>query len=67
MFLTATTLPLIVALTEIGLNNGTMLPENAAALVGAGVLSVLLFPFVAVSIDRPAERAPEAVVLPEVE
>jgi Kef-type K+ transport system membrane component KefB len=67
MFLTATTLPLIVALTEIGLNNGTMLPENAAALVGAGVFSVLLFPFVAVSIDRPAERAREAVGLPEVE
>ena len=46
MLFTATTLPLIVALTEIGLNNGTMLPENAAALVGAGVLSVLVFPFV---------------------
>jgi Kef-type K+ transport system membrane component KefB len=66
MFFTATTLPLIVALTEIGLNNGTMLPENAAALVGAGVLSVLVFPFVAVSIDRPDERAREAVVSPEV-
>ena len=48
MFCTATSLPLIVALTEIGLDNGTMLPENAAALVGAGVLSVLVFPLVAV-------------------
>ena len=67
MLFTATTLPLIVALTEIGLNNGTMRPENAAALVGAGVLSVLLFPFVAVSIDRPDERAREAVGSPEVE
>jgi Kef-type K+ transport system membrane component KefB len=66
MLFTATTLPLIVALTEIGLNNGTMLPENAAALVGAGVLSVLVFPFVAVSMNRPDERAPEAVVSPEV-
>jgi len=37
MFLTATALPLLVALTEIGLRNGTMLRENAAALVGAGV------------------------------
>ncbi len=43
MLCTATTLPLIVALTQIGLNSGTMLPENAAALVGAGV-PVLLFP-----------------------
>ena len=67
MLFTVTTLPLVVALTQIGLNNGTMLPENAAALVGAGVLSVLVFPFLAVFINRPAERAREAVVLPEVE
>jgi Kef-type K+ transport system membrane component KefB len=51
-FLTATTLPLIVALTQIGLDSGTMLPENAAALVGAGVLSVLLFPIVSISVAR---------------
>jgi Kef-type K+ transport system membrane component KefB len=49
----ATTLPLIVALTQIGLASGTMLPENAAALVGAGVLSVLFFPLIAVLLDRP--------------
>ena len=67
MFFTATTLPLIVALTEIGLNNGTMLPENAAALVGAGVLSVLVFPFVAVYLDRPDEREREVVASPETE
>ena len=53
---TATTLPLIVALTQIGLANGTMLPENAAALVGAGVLSVLFFPLVAVLLDRPVHE-----------
>lgn len=50
VFITATTLPLLVALTQIGLENGTMLRENAAALVGAGVLSVLIFPAVAVAI-----------------
>jgi Kef-type K+ transport system membrane component KefB len=44
MFITATALPLLVALAEIGLRNGTMLPENAAALVGAGVLSVIVYP-----------------------
>jgi Kef-type K+ transport system membrane component KefB len=64
MLLTATTLPLVVALTEIGLNNGTMLPENAAALVGAGVLSVLVFPFIAVFMDRPDERSRETVASP---
>jgi Kef-type K+ transport system membrane component KefB len=57
MFLTATALPLLVALAEIGLRNGTMLPENAAALVGAGALSVLVFPMVAIMIDRRRRAA----------
>jgi Kef-type K+ transport system membrane component KefB len=52
VFLTATALPLIVALTNIGVENGTMLPENAAALVGAGALSVAVFPFLALQIRR---------------
>ena len=56
-FLAATALPLLVALSQIGLENGTMLPENAAALVGAGVLSVLVFPAVAVAIDRRSARS----------
>jgi Kef-type K+ transport system membrane component KefB len=57
MFITATSLPLLVALAEIGLRNGTMLPENAAALVGAGVLSVIVYPAVAVAIGaRTAAR-----------
>jgi hypothetical protein len=33
-----------------------MLSENAAALVGAGVLSVLFFPLLAVLMDRPEEE-----------
>jgi Kef-type K+ transport system membrane component KefB len=58
MLLTATALPLLVALAEIGLDSGTMLPENAAALVGAGVLSVIVYPAVAVSIARPGAHPP---------
>jgi len=54
MLLTATALPLPVALAEIGLESGVMLPENAAALVGAGVVSVALFPVVAISMRRRA-------------
>lgn len=50
---TATALPLVVALAQIGLRNGTMLPENAAALVGAGVLTVLILPTIAVTLHRP--------------
>jgi hypothetical protein len=65
MFLTATALPLLVALAEIGLRNGTMLRENAAALVGAGALSVLVFPMLAVAIERRrrARERPEASAL----
>ena len=53
-FLTATALPLLVALSAMGLSTGHMLPENAAALVGAGVLSVMVFPGAAVALDRRA-------------
>jgi Kef-type K+ transport system membrane component KefB len=52
MLLTATALPMLVALAEIGLRNGTMLRENAAALVGAGALSVLVYPMAAVAVER---------------
>ena len=54
--LTATALPLLVALSEIGLSTGHMLPENAAALVGAGVLSVMIFPGLAVVLHRREMR-----------
>ena len=50
--LTATALPLLVALREIGLSTGHMLPENAAALVGAGVLSVIVLPGLAVALNK---------------
>ncbi len=50
MFMSATGLPLIVAITEVSMANGTMLAENGAALVGAGVLSVAVFPFIALQI-----------------
>ena len=43
----ATALPIIVAVTTVQVDAGIMLPENAAALVGAGALSVLVFPLVA--------------------
>lgn len=57
--LTATALPLLVALAEVGLSTGHMLPENAAALVGAGVLSVMIFPGLAVALNRRGLRDPD--------
>jgi Kef-type K+ transport system membrane component KefB len=65
MFLTATALPLLVALAEIGLRNGTMLRENAAALVGAGALSVLVFPTAAVAIGRRQRAGEQPEVAPQ--
>jgi Kef-type K+ transport system membrane component KefB len=55
-FITATTMPLLIALAEIGVRDGTMLPANAAALVGAGVLSVLIYPSAAAAIARRQGR-----------
>ena len=57
MLLTATSLPLLVALAAVGLDTGHMLPENAAALVGAGVLSVMVFPGLAVALNHPARAS----------
>ncbi|MGD9954612.1 MAG: cation:proton antiporter [Candidatus Nanopelagicales bacterium] len=54
----ATALPLLVAITTIQVRNGVMLPENAAALVGAGALSVLVFPLLGDRINRRS-AAPE--------
>jgi Kef-type K+ transport system membrane component KefB len=43
----ATALPLVVVITTIGVAEGRMRPENSAALIGAGMLSVLLYPMTA--------------------
>jgi Kef-type K+ transport system membrane component KefB len=44
---TATALPLVVAISEIGVQTQRMRPDIATALVGAAMLSVLLFPTLA--------------------
>src|ERR1700735_1651737 len=56
-FITATTMPLLIALAEVGLQDGVMIPANAAALVGAGVLSVLIYPSIAAAVSRRARAA----------
>jgi hypothetical protein len=60
-FITATTLPLLIALVDIGQEDGVMLPATAAALVGAGVLSVLVYPLIAVTLHRSAPLTPADV------
>ena len=57
-FITATTMPLLIALAAIGLSTGVMIPANAAALVGAGVLSVLFYPLIAIALARRGRTVP---------
>jgi Kef-type K+ transport system membrane component KefB len=51
---TATALPIIVAVTDIGVDSGNLPAGTASALVGAGMLSVLLFPLLALGQHRKA-------------
>jgi Kef-type K+ transport system membrane component KefB len=53
--LQATSLSFIVAATQIGLVLGLLTKATAAALVAAGLLSVLIFPLVALTILRRGE------------
>ena len=66
-FITATSLPLLIALAEIGERDGVMLPATGAALVGAGVLSVLVYPLIAVRLHRWARFTPADVGIPAAE
>jgi len=52
--LQATSLPFIVTASQIGVAAGLMTPITAAALVCAGLLSVLLFPVLALGLLRSA-------------
>ena len=55
--LAATGLPLIVVITTIGVDEHKMRPENASALVAAGMLSVLVYPIIGF---RRLRRDPES-------
>lgn len=69
--LQATSLPFIVAASMIGTELGVLDEATGAALVAAGLLSVLLFPLLALTVLRrgatAAERAPGAGLRPTFE
>jgi len=48
--LQATSLPFIVAAAEIGMELGKLSQANGAALIGAGILSVVVFPLLALAV-----------------
>jgi Kef-type K+ transport system membrane component KefB len=56
--LQSTSLPFIVAATAIGMDLGLLDAAEGAALVGAGLLSVLLFPVIGLALLRGATPAP---------
>lgn len=56
--LQATSLPFVITATQIGVLTGLMSPVTAAALVCAGLLSVLFFPAAAVALLRVPAHEP---------
>ena len=56
-FFVATGLPLIVAIVDIGTDRGAIDPDVGASLVGAGMISVLVYPFVG---TRLSDATPSA-------
>jgi Kef-type K+ transport system membrane component KefB len=70
-FYSATELPLVVAITTIAIETGHMKTSTAAGLVGAAMLSTLIFPFVGRAfLERAAaagETGPPGGALPTAE
>jgi Kef-type K+ transport system membrane component KefB len=54
-FFSATELPLVVAITTLAIEGGHMRASTAAGLVGAAMLSTLVFPFVGLALRRHEE------------
>ncbi len=56
--LSATALPLVVVITTIGVETGQMRPPTAAALVGAGLCSIIVYPALGIALaKRGAQEA----------
>ena len=69
VLLGATGLPIVVAVTGIGVDSGDLPVGTATALVGAGMLSVLLFPLIGLALHRTAPdgaRKPADRDVPEI-
>ena len=54
-FYSATELPLVVAITTLAVDGGHMKASTAAGLVGAAMLSTLVFPFVGLALRKRSE------------
>src|SRR6478609_6010971 len=68
-FYSATELPLVVAITTIAVDAGKMRTSTSAGLVGAAILSTLIFPFVGMALQKRAmaEQGEEPLAPPMIE
>ena len=62
--LSATGLPIIVVITSLGVSEHRMKPQNAAALVAAGMLSVLIYPLIGLRLLDRGKRTRGASEIP---
>jgi Kef-type K+ transport system membrane component KefB len=53
-FFSATELPLVVAITAIAVDAGKMRTSTSAGLIGAAILSTLIYPFVGIALQKRA-------------
>jgi Kef-type K+ transport system membrane component KefB len=53
-FFSATELPLVVAITTIAVDAGEMRTSTSAGLVGAAMLSTLIYPFIGIALQKRA-------------
>jgi len=58
-FYSATELPLVVAITTIAIDSGNMKASTAAGLVGAAMLSTLIFPFAGLAFLKKGQEEGE--------
>jgi Kef-type K+ transport system membrane component KefB len=56
-FFCATELPLVVAITTVAIEEGHMHSDTAAGLVGAAIISTLVYPLIALRLRRDPEAA----------
>ena len=59
----ATGLPLIVAIVDIGTDRGAIAVDVGASLIGAGMISVLVFPLVGMAMAGPGRPVDEQTVV----
>jgi Kef-type K+ transport system membrane component KefB len=63
-FMSSTQLPLVLAITTLAVETGHMRPSTAAALVGAAVLSTLVFPILGLRLRGDIEPGTLATEIP---